>query len=93
MTINEKIAVLQAYKDGKIIERRLQNVVGAAWITIDKVLFNFRDYDYRVKIEIPSIFKHVYLTSGGVIKYFDDSPYSVPNDYKYLGQKEFKVVD
>lgn len=51
MTIDEMIEVLQAYKEGKIIEM----FVDAAdrWVVVEYPLWNFKDCKYRVK-KIPT---------------------------------------
>lgn len=56
MTIDEMLAVLQAHKEGKVIEYRTSGY-DAGWHEITGVYeWNFGDYDYRVKpLTKPSI--------------------------------------
>lgn len=49
MTIDEIIAVLQAYKEGKKIEVKCK--IDGTWIESPVHLWNFVDNDYRVKPE------------------------------------------
>jgi hypothetical protein len=53
MTHDEMIAVIQAHKDGKIIQGRSQIEHKPAWCDRDKrfLNFDFSLYDYRVKPE------------------------------------------
>ena len=50
MTYDEQIAVLEAAKAGKNIERRSKKMdAWYTWFPADESLFNFFDNDYRVK--------------------------------------------
>ena len=52
MTYDEQIAVLEAAKAGKNIERRsTKRYALHTWWSVDESSFNFFDYDYRVKPE------------------------------------------
>lgn len=48
-SIDEMIAVMQAYKDGKTIEELYY--MDTEWKVVEKPLWNFNNYDYRVKSE------------------------------------------
>ena len=49
MKVNEQIAIIKAYEDGKTIERRA--FFTSAWksIDIENYQFNFSEYEYRIK--------------------------------------------
>lgn len=49
MNIDEMIAVLQAYKEGKAIEFRLRNSL--VWCKCNLPVWDWLDYEYRVKPE------------------------------------------
>ena len=55
-THDEMIAVIAAHRDGKAIEHRCPSVSKAEWKPLRSgkilpVLFNFDDFDYRIKRE------------------------------------------
>lgn len=50
-TIDEMIAVMTAYKEGKPIECRAKDDDNAVWISISGPAWNFFEADYRVKPE------------------------------------------
>ena len=51
MKVNEQIAIIKAYEDGKTIERRA--FFTSAWksIDIENYQFNFSKYEYRIAAE------------------------------------------
>lgn len=49
MTIDEKIEILQAYKDGKEIEAKTKRQDENSWVKVEEPIWNFSSYDYRVK--------------------------------------------
>ena len=52
MTLDEQIAILQAAKEGKTIERQCIEAYLPSWGVIDGTApFNFQDYSYRIKRE------------------------------------------
>lgn len=51
MKHNEMINVIQAHKDGKMIQYRLQNHNTGEWQDTDNPMFNFGEFDYRIKPE------------------------------------------
>ena len=51
MTNDEIIAVVQAHKEGKKIERRLRNSITALWLLAPDPVWNFNEHDYRVALE------------------------------------------
>jgi len=51
MTIDKMIAVLQAAKAGKQIQHRYKHDEGTAWHDTGLQIWNFTDYDFRVKPE------------------------------------------
>lgn len=55
MTTAEKIAVMQAFEDGKPIETLIQRAQHAVWERVDYPLWNWSKYDYRVAVTKPSI--------------------------------------
>lgn len=48
MTHDEIIAVVQAHKEGKKVERKVKEVDTAQWLECFAKHFNFSEYDYRV---------------------------------------------
>lgn len=48
-----QIAVMQAFVRGEALERRYQGAVHAQWTTVDEPKWNWGDYEYRVKLELP----------------------------------------
>lgn len=58
MTLNEKIAVMQAYADGSEIEMRNKMVSGADWVRADGPGWDWLSYDYRVRSDrVPDLHK------------------------------------
>lgn len=49
MTIDEMIAVLQAYKDCKAIQERVRDC--GSWWDMRRPQWDFHEYDYRIKPE------------------------------------------
>lgn len=50
--IEEMIKVMKAYKNGETIERRIKRYIKGcddSWVTIPSPIWNWYDYDYRVK--------------------------------------------
>jgi hypothetical protein len=52
MTIDEQIAVMTAFRDGKAVEFRC-TTTNNRWMTTDKPVWNFHEIEYRVKPEPP----------------------------------------
>lgn len=87
MTIDEKIAVLQAYRSGKLIQ-----VIGCpdreltlnypAWTDIGEPKFNFSFYSYRVKPEPPKPREWRLYESdepGSMMEAYPVGPFGFPN--------------
>lgn len=55
MTHDDMIAVIQAYKDGKQIQRRTSN---GEWLDLENPMWYFNIGDYRVKPEEPKLVPH-----------------------------------
>lgn len=57
MTYDDMITVIQAKKNGQVIQRRRKPIIGVDWIQPEDVTgdigLNFEYYDYRVKPEPP----------------------------------------
>jgi hypothetical protein len=52
MTIDEQIAVMQGYKDGKSVQMaRKGNTRAEKWVDQDYPVFDFSQYDFRLKPE------------------------------------------
>lgn len=51
MKNGEMIEVIQAHKDGKRVQYRLQNQETGEWQDTDNPMFNFSEFDYRIKPE------------------------------------------
>lgn len=51
MTIEEQISVMTAYKAGKPIQFRLKNDNNNIWINSDSPVWNWSQYEYRIKLE------------------------------------------
>ena len=70
-TIQEKIAVMQAYVDGKEIE----TFDGKVWHHVNIPFWNWNDVDYRVKEEpeyVPFSFEDAEFLIGKVVKHKKD---------------------
>mgnify|MGYP006354818461 FL=1 len=70
-TTDEMISCLQAYKEGKQVERKMKGVPMAKWYlceTSQHFAFNFDDYEYRVKREPREVW----------VNEFDDGSMSEP---------------
>ena len=52
-TIEEMIAVMQAFVDGKRVERQSVITPDEGWFAVIEPAWNWNDYDYRVKPEPP----------------------------------------
>lgn len=64
-TLAEKIAIMQAYLDGKKIE--INRFGTCTWHDVDEEpLFNWKDYDYRVKPVIREGWINLYDMSSNV---------------------------
>ena len=53
MGIDEQIAILEAFRDGKIIEHRRHKESWAGETLCSDEKFNFHSYEYRVRPELP----------------------------------------
>lgn len=83
MTINDQIAVLQASKDGKMIQSRAVNStlyysdgteeIGPAWCDRSGD-FNFVSYDYRVKPEPREFWIRKCSAATIQVRVFDEKP-------------------
>lgn len=51
MTIDEQIAVMQAFKEGKEIESKSKDPMILRWVQTDCPCWDFSEYYYRVKPE------------------------------------------
>ena len=75
MSIDEQIAVMQAYKEGKKIEWKYNNEI-YGWSEVQDPAWNWRDLDYRVKPEIRPYTKEELLTAirehGPMVRYSED---------------------
>ena len=78
-TIEERIAVMQAFVDGKDIERFVENISGSFWIFDLTPSWNWYSFDYRVKEEpkepkyIPFTFEDAEFLIGKVVKSKDEN--------------------
>lgn len=48
----EMTEVIHAHKDGKRVQYRLQNHETGEWQDTDNPMFNFGEFDYRIKPDI-----------------------------------------
>jgi hypothetical protein len=60
-TLDEMIAVMQAAADGKVIEASRK--AAGNWIQVNNLLWNWTDFDYRVK-RVARVFYIVFNHSG-----------------------------
>lgn len=51
MSIDEQIAVMKAYSEGKTIQSRVKDRFGDEWTDVPDPHWNFGEWDYRVKPE------------------------------------------
>jgi hypothetical protein len=58
MTHDEMIAVIQAHKDGKMIQFKQKDVDG--WVWAPRPCWNFSSHEYRIKPEPMEIWVNVY---------------------------------
>lgn len=69
MTIDEMIAVMQHYRDGGEVEYKRN--LDAQWLAMRHEVWNFSEYDYRIK-EKPktntrTVYEYMYKTSRGTL--------------------------
>ena len=52
-TIDEMIGILQAYKEKKTLECRINWNAYGSWMTVTEPIFSFNNMEYRIKKEPP----------------------------------------
>ena len=70
-TIEEKIAVMQAFAEGKEIECAELGLINKSWMLTINPVWNWSKYDYRVKTEheyIPFTFEDAKQLIGKIVK-------------------------
>lgn len=78
-TIEEKISVMQAFAEGKEIERIIKSIGGLCWVLDPTPSWNWYSFDYRVKEEpkqpeyIPFTFEDAEHLIGKSVKHKKDS--------------------
>lgn len=74
MTIDEIIAVLQAFKDGKAIQFAVRKSDPRKWLelSIRDLAWNFASYEYRVKPEPRTIWVNEYPDGSGTVHHSDE---------------------
>jgi hypothetical protein len=86
MTHDEMIEVIQAHKDGKVIQRRLRVAIGAEFTdrTRTNSYMDFATFDYRVK-PIPKEYWLVPYTDSHYFLVFDENPRKLPPEFNGAG--------
>lgn len=82
VTIDEMMAVLQAHKEGKIIQCRRSSA--GTWQDLDEPSWNFGDFHYRIKpLSKPSInWEHVRTDFKFLVKQLDGKHYLFAHNIK-----------
>lgn len=83
-TIEEKIAVMQAFADGKEIENCPLELSGH-WLNCSQPLWDWKSYDHRVKEEEPKAPKYVHFT-------FEDAEFLIGKVVKSKDEKWIEML-
>jgi hypothetical protein len=79
MTHDEMIEVIQAHKDGKVIQIRMANG-GSEWMRNDAPQWNFFSAEYRVK-PVPKEYWLVPYIDSHYFLVFDENPRKLPPEF------------
>lgn len=70
-TVQEKIAVMQAFADGKPIECRAASLRDGNWTLTERPAWDWRDVDYRIKEDQELKAWRLHPTSSGQGNFLD----------------------
>lgn len=88
-TIDDAIAILQAFKEGRTIEYLNSN---GEWAVTENPAFNFHYFRYRIKPEKVKIYVHK-RESGSIVAYTDDTLKLHSRDIQSRILSQAKVIE
>lgn len=95
-TIAEKIAVMQAFEDGKTIEARSRRETEALWKRLNFPAWDWIGYDYRVAVTKPEpkhVVRYVLLLADGSAAMASE-PFSHPIPVSHIiGRARVELVE
>lgn len=90
MNIDEQIAVLEAYRDGKTIEFKGAGYTWRGNTVKEGEYFDFKDFTYRVKPELPDIL-HFILAEN--VEFVINTDFTLTSETPTQDSEQYALVD